>query len=341
MSKKGFAAVYQFLNKSKSDSRVKFLWNNIMMKVNTLGKTGLRVSKIGFGCAPLGNGYGEVSAAEGTRAVHHAIDAGVNFFDTSTYYGETLSENRLGEALKGKREKVVLATKGGRFGLELETGFDFTYDNIIRMCEASLKRLQTDWLDVYQLHDIEFGRPEVVLEGIRALYDLKKQGKVRFIGVTGFPVELLRDMVTAHDFDVTLSYCHGNLLNQRMNEVLVPAVKSKRMGLINASVTHMGILTHQGEQDWHPASAAVKAAGRRAAEFCAAQGVSLPELAIQFALQNPHADITLLGTRTTAELESSLALVDRPIDKALLAKVQEIIAPVKDMSWPSGYWDAE
>ncbi|MFK7805499.1 MAG: aldo/keto reductase [Anaerolineae bacterium] len=311
------------------------------MKTNTLGKTGLQVSEIGFGCAPLGNGYGEVSTAEGIRAVHHAIDSGINFFDTSTYYGETLSEFRLGEALKGKRDQVVLATKGGRFGLELETGFDFSYDNIIEMCEASLKRLQTDWLDIYQLHDIEFGRPEVVAEGVRALFDLKQQGKVRFIGVTGFPVELLCDMAEAHDFDVTLSYAHGNLMNEKMDEILVPTVKAKQMGLINASITHLGILTHQGEQDWHPGPAEVKAAGRKAAELCATRGASLPELAIQFALQNEHVDVTLLGTRTTAELESSLGLTEKAIDQELLAEVQKIIEPVKNMSWESGYWAAE
>lgn len=311
------------------------------MKINTLGKTGLKVSQIGFGCAPLGDIYGSITAAEGARAIHHAIDAGINFFDTSTYYGETLSEIRLGEALKGKREQVVLATKGGRFGAELETGFDFSYDSIIRMCDASLQRLQTDRFDVYQLHDIEFGKPEVVAEGVQALFDLKRQGKVRFIGVTGFPVELLRDMAETHDFDVTLSYCHGNLMNQKMDEVLVPTVKAKGMGLINASVTHMGILTHQGEQEWHPAPKEVKAAGRQAAEFCEAQGTSLPELAIQFALQNTNVDVTLLGTRTTAELESSLELANKSIDETLLAEVQNIIKPVKNMSWASGYWPAE
>ena len=311
------------------------------MKINTLGKTGLQVSQIGFGCAPLGDIYGSITAAEGVRAIHHAIDAGINFFDTSTYYGETLSEIRLGEALKGKRDQVVLATKGGRFGMELETGFDFSYDSIIRMCEESLQRLQTDWFDVYQLHDIEFGKPEVVAEGVRALFDLKQQGKVRFIGVTGFPVELLRDMAAAHDFDVTLSYCHGNLMNQKMDEVLVPTVKAKGMGLINASVTHMGVLTPQGAQDWHPAPNEVKAAGRRAADYCAAHGASLPELAIQYALQNQNVDVTLLGTRTKAELESSLKLAKKPIDEAVLAEVQSIIDPVKNMSWASGYWPAE
>lgn len=304
------------------------------MKMNTLGKTNLSVSAVGFGCVGLGGQYGALEEAEAIRAVHHAIDAGINYFDTSTYYGIGLSETRLGKALKGRRHEIILSTKGGRFG---ETGFDFSYDNIIRMCDASLQRLQTDWIDVYQLHDVEFGRIETVLEGIRALHDLKQQGKVRFIGVTGYPLDLLRHVAATQELDVTLTYCHGNLMNQRMDELLVPTIKARNMGLVNASITHMGILTPQGEQDWHPAPVVVKAVGRTVAALCAAQGANIAELAIQYALQNPHADVTLLGTRTVAELESSLTLLDRPIDTDLLAEVQAQIAPVLNTEWSSGH----
>jgi len=303
------------------------------MKRHQLGKTSLFVPPIGFGCVALGGQYGPLAESEGIRAVHQAIDSGINFFDTSAYYGEGLSETRLGKALQGRRDEVIVATKGGRHAAN---HFDFSYQNIIEMCEASLNRLQTDWLDIYQLHDIEFGTMETVLEGVRALFDLKKQGKVRYIGVTGFPPGLLRHMAVEYDFDVTLSYCHGNLLNDQMNQILVPVVKERGMGLINGSVTHMGILTPHGEQDWHPAPAVVKQAGRRAAEFCEKAGVNLAELAIQYALLNKDVDVTLLGTRTVAELENSLALMDRPIDLDLLEQVRKIIAPVHNTEWPSG-----
>lgn len=307
------------------------------MNYNTLGKTELKVSKLGYGCAPLGNEYGDIGEAEAIRPIHEAIAAGINFFDTSPYYGRTLSEARLGKALKGKRDQVILATKGGRFDAELETGFDFSYDSIMRMCDESLARLQTDWIDVYQLHDIEFGRKETVLEGIRALHDLKQQGKVRFIGVTGFPTALLSETIEANDLDVTLSYCHGNLLNGRMDSDLAPIVKAKNMGLINASVTHMGILTPQGEQPWHPAPDTVKKAGRAAAQLCDERGENLAELAIQYALQNEYADVTLLGTRDSAELNSSLKLLAKPINHQLLTDVQALIAPIYNTEWPSGF----
>src|SRR5687768_5440938 len=98
------------------------------------------------------------------------MDAKINFFDTSTYYGTGLSETRLGQALVGKRDQVVVASKGGRFDRPMDTGFDFSYDGILRMCEASLKRLQTDHLDIYELHDIEFGdKAQVVNEAIPAI----------------------------------------------------------------------------------------------------------------------------------------------------------------------------
>lgn len=303
------------------------------MDQRRLGSTSLNVSPVGFGCVALGGQYGPLAEGEGIKVVHQAIDAGINFFDTSAYYGETRSETRLGKALKGHRDKVVVATKGGRHSMDR---FDFSYANIIQMCEDSLSRLQTDRLDVYQLHDIEFGRPEEVIEGIRALLDLKKQGKVRFIGVTGYPQDLLRDMALNQELDVTLSYCHGNLMNDRMNEILVPAVKMRGMGLINGSVTHMGILTPNGEQDWHPAPEEVKKAGREAAEYCKIRGVNLAELAIQYALGNKNVDVTLLGVRTVSELENSLKLLDRSIDRDLLEDIQGIIEPIHNVEWPSG-----
>ena len=302
-----------------------------------LGQTGLQVSRMGFGGAPLGNEYGDIGKDEAIRAVHVAIDNGINFFDTSPYYGRTLSETRLGEALKGKRHHVILATKGGRFDRPLATGFDFSYDGIIAMCEASLRRLQTDYLDVYQLHDIEFGdKEQVVQEAIPALQKLKTGGKVRFIGVTGYPLPLLRQMVETQSLDVILSYCHYNLMNTTLNDVLVPAVKARGVGLIHGSVTHMGLLTDQGPPPWHPAPAPVKEVATAAASYCRSQGVSLAHLAIQFALQNPHVDVMLLGTRTVAELEKSLRLLQTEPDSGLLTAVQRIIEPVANATWPSG-----
>jgi L-galactose dehydrogenase len=271
---------------------------------------------------------------EAIRTVQVAIDNGITFFDTSPYYGRTLAETRLGKALAGRRHQIVLATKGGRVD---RAEFDFSYQGILRMCEASLKRLQTDWIDVYQLHDIEFGeKTQVVNEAIPALQKLKADGKVRFIGVTGFPLLLLREMAETQGLDVTLSYSHYNLLNQTLNNVLAPAVKAKGIGLINASVTNMGLLTDQGPQLWHPASARVKALAAEAAIYCRQQGTPIAQLATQFALQNPQIDVTLLGTRTEAELRQSLSLLEQKPDPALVTAVLAMLKPVANATWPSG-----
>src|SRR6202167_3011207 len=123
------------------------------MEYATLGRTGLRVSKLGFGGSPLGNEFGAADPAEAERAVHCAIDLGINYFDVAPYYGRTLAETRLGAALAGRRDKVVLATKCGRYDV---AGFDFSAARIRRSIEESLKRLRTDHVDVFLAHDIEF-----------------------------------------------------------------------------------------------------------------------------------------------------------------------------------------
>ncbi len=293
------------------------------MIYNQLGKTGLTVSKLGFGCAPLGNQYGDIEDREAIQAVHAALDHGITFFDTSPFYGRTLSEIRLGQALVGQRQNVILATKGGRIDRD---DFDFSTDSILNMCESSLRRLKTDYLDIYQLHDIEFGdKNQIINEAIPALQQLQQEGKVRFIGVTGYPLPLLRQIIETLHLDVTLSYCHYNLLNNTLNDLLVPTVKRKKMGLINGSVTHMGILTDQGPPPWHPAPTQVKQIGQEVATLCRQQGILVAHLAIQFALQNDAVDVTLLGTRTVAELNESVRLLGQPPHPSVFASVLAMI----------------
>ncbi len=144
-----------------------------------------------------------------------------------------------------------------------------------------------------------------------------------------------------YELDVTLSYCHDNLMDTTLNQTLVPIVKAKGMELINGSVTHMGILTDQGPQPWHPAPSRVKQISKDVADFCRHQDTSIAHLAIQFALQNDEVDVTLLGTRTVAELTESVKLLDQPPDPALLAFVLAMIEPVANISWPSGQWEAD
>ncbi len=297
---------------------------------NNLGKTNLKVSSLGFGCAPLGNSYGEISDQDAIRLVHQALDSGINFFDTSPFYGNWLSEIRLGKALQGQRQNAILASKAGHY----YEGFNFSDKGIVQSCEKSLFHLKTDYLDILQLHDIEYADPEQLeQEAIPALQTLKQQGLVRYIGITSYSLSLLTELIQKHDLDVLLSYCHYNLLDQRLQDDLLAAAKAKQIGVINASVTHMGVLTEQGPPDWHPADAEVREASQKAANFCRRHNVSLSAVAIYFAMQNPDIDITLLGVKTLKELQSSLEVLSSGIDKEILAEVQEILKPVQNRSW--------
>ena len=239
------------------------------MIYKVLGKTGLEVSVIGFGASPLGAEFGSIVPEEGKRAVDYAIDQGINYFDVSPYYGRTLAEKRLGEFLKGKRDRIILATKVGRYGISLPDGFDFSARRVIKSVEESLQRLKTDYIDVFQIHDIEFGkRKQIIEETLPAMFKLKKKGKIRFVGITGYPLIPLKEIVETQEIDTVLSYCRYNLLDTTMDDILTPVVKKKSIGLINASPLHMRILTEKGAPDWHPAPEKVLKGAKEAIQFC-------------------------------------------------------------------------
>jgi L-galactose dehydrogenase len=304
------------------------------MEYRKLGQTDLNLSVVGFGTATFGNVFGNIDVAEGIRAVHFAIDSGINFFDSSPYYGTTLSETRLGEALVGRRERVVLATKCGRYGVD---DFDFSAKRVIASIDESLRRLHTDYIDLFQVHDVEFGDvQQIIHETLPALRQLQQQGKARYIGVTGYPPRVLRRIAEATPVDSILTYCHYNLLNTDMDGVLTAFAQERGIGLINASGLCMGILTEHGPPDWHPAPPQVRAAGKKAAEFCRRHGANLPELALRFCLDHPYVSSTLIGMATVSQVETGLKLLHGSADKALMTQVEEILAPVFNYVWPSG-----
>jgi L-galactose dehydrogenase len=275
------------------------------MQYRTLGRTGLRVSRLGFGGSPLGNEFGETNPAEGERAVHCAIDLGVNYFDVAPYYGRGLAETRLGAALAGRRNKAVLATKCGRYDVE---SFDFTAARIRLSIDESLKRLRTDYLDVFLAHDIEFvSAAQIIEEAIPTMRAIQQQGKARAIGITGLQLKMLRRVADAVPVDVILSYCRYNLLNTEMDEILTPFAKRHDIGLINASPLLMGVLTEAGPPSWHPASAELKNTGRVVAERCRKMSVDVAELALQFSIQHRYVATTLAGMATVKQVRENVA----------------------------------
>jgi len=299
------------------------------MEYATLGRTGLRVSKLGFGASPLGNEFGVTDPLEGERAVHCAIDLGINYFDVAPYYGRTLAETRLGSALLGRRNKVVVATKCGRYDVHR---FDFSARRIRASLDESLQRLRTDYVDAFFAHDIEFvDEHQIVEEAIPTLRELQREGKARFIGITGLQLNMLRRVATASPVDAILSYCRYNLPITDMDDLLTPFVQQHCIGLINASPLNMGLLTPNGPPPWHPASPEVKELARGVMSL---YGSRASDLALQFCLQHPYVATTLTGMSTVDEVRQNVAAASNPADAVSIAEIRARF-PVHRI-WPTG-----
>jgi L-galactose dehydrogenase len=304
------------------------------MEYRKLGRTDLELSVIGFGAAPLGGEYGGLDLAEAERAVHKAIDEGITFFDTAAYYGRRLSEERLGRFLQGRRDQVVLATKCARFEKEL---FDFSGPRVRTSVEESLRLLRTDRIDLLTIHDIEFGdREQVVSETVPAARRLQEEGLVRWVGVSGLPLRILADVAARAHVDSVISYCHYNLMLRDLDRYLTPTLREHGIGLINASPLHMGVLTDSGAPPWHPAPPQVKNAGDEVVQLLKKHDIVPPIAALAFSLSHSYASSTLVGMLTREEVEINLQALRYQLPADVLAEVDRVIQPVKDVTWPSG-----
>ena len=304
------------------------------MRYRTLGRTGLAVSVIGFGASPLGNEFGEADPSAGERAVHAAIDSGINFFDVAPYYGRTLAEERLGTALEGKRDQVILATKCGRYDVDQ---FDFSAGRVSRSIEESLRRLKTDYVDLLQVHDVEFGDAnQIIHETLPALEEIRRQGKARFIGITGFPLGVLVRIASQFPVSTILSYCRSNLLINDLDTRLRPFAAEHGIGLINASPLHMGIWTEQGPPPWHPAPPDVLAAAKTAVNLLQSSHVPPSRFALRYCLDFSPVATTVVGMSTEDQVKQNLAALEYPNDPEMLGHVRQLVAPVRNRTWPSG-----
>lgn len=304
------------------------------MEYRELGKTGLRVSALGYGASPLGSVFRQIDESEGVRTVHAALDLGVNFIDVSPYYGLTKAETVLGKALKGiSRDRYYLATKVGRYGAH---DFDFSAERVTASIDESLTRLGVDYVDLIQCHDIEFGDlRQVINETIPALRKVQERGKARFIGVTGLPMRIFTTVLEHTAVDAVLSYCHYSL-NDTALAGLIPYLKQKGVGIISASPLSMGLLSDRGAPPWHLAPEALKQACAEAAAFCRAQGSDIARLALQFSVANPDIATVLVGTASPQHLANNVRWIEEPVDQGLLDETLKILTPVHDLTWPSG-----
>jgi len=305
------------------------------MHYRRLGRSNLDVSVIGFGASPLGNVFSEVSSSAATKAVAAAIENGINFFDVSPYYGATVAEERLGEALGHKRQEIYLATKCGRYGPET---FDFSANTIVREFDNSLRRLRTEYVDLLQAHDIEFGDiDQIIGETIPALHRLKEQGKVRLVGLTSYWPGLLARVASQASVDTLLNYCHANLFVDDIDAQLVPFVEQSGVGLLNASPLHMGLLTEKPIPSWHPAPEAVRQAAQQVKAACERFGVDPGTLGLSLCLNHRAVASTLIGISSQAEVTAACSALDWSPPEDFIATIRTLVAPAHNVVWPSGH----
>ena len=304
------------------------------MERRPLGRTGLDVPALGFGTAPLGDIFGAIDEGDAIAAVHAAIERGVDYFDTAPLYGFGLAEELLGKALEGRRDRAIVATKCCRDGF---TEFDFSAARVTASVDESLRRLRTDHIDIFQIHDVEFGDARQVLEeAIPAAHALKESGKVRFVGITGLPVRHLRRLAAEAELDTLLSWAHLNLVEDELATELAPLAADRGFGLMSASPLLQGLLTERPLPDWHRSPQLLRAAVPAMAAACRDARTDLASVAVRWAVEHTAPATTIVGIAGMDDLTRNFEALERPIPDGLLDRLAEIAAPVKNMMWFEG-----
>ena len=287
------------------------------MRYTELGKTGMKISHLCFGASSLGSVFHETKEAESIKAVETAIEGGINFIDVSPYYGHYKAETVLGKALKIiPRDKYFLSTKVGRYGKDGVNTWDYSGKRATESVYESMERLNIDYIDLINVHDIEFqaamegGLQKVVDETLPALVELKKKGVVESI----------------------LNFCHYCLNDDKLTDFM-DFFESKGIGIINASPLSMGLLTVRGVPDWHPAPKPLVDVCAKAAQHCAEKGYPIERLAIQYSASNTRIAGTLFSSANPANVKRNIEWANEEPDWNLVKEVQDIIGDQKRVSW--------
>ena len=307
------------------------------MKYKELGNTGLKISEIGYGASSLGGVFHSFDEGRGIDSVFAAIDAGINFIDVSPYYGHYKAETVLGKALKQiPRDKYYLSTKVGRYGEDGKNTWDYSAERVTRSVYESMERLNIDFIDIINVHDVEFADlNQIVDETLPALVALKEKGVVGHVGITDLQLENLK-WVIEHTpkgtVESVLNFCHYCLNDDKLVDFL-DFFEENGVGVISASPFSMGLLTERGVPEWHPAPKALVEACVKAAEHCKAKGYPIEKLAMQFSIQNDRIASTLFSTTRPENLLKNIEYIKEPADEQLVKEVHEIIGDQKRVSW--------
>ena len=304
------------------------------MEYRSLGNTGLKLPALSFGASSLGAEFRSVDIQEAMAAVPAALDVGMNFIDTSPFYGRGMSEVLLGTALRGiPRDRYLLGTKLGRYD---KAHFDFSAKRVVESVDVSLHRMGVDYLDICLCHDIEFVEmQQIVDETLPALRKIQQQGKVRFVGVSGYPMKMFKFILDQTDLDVVLSYNHYTLQNTMFAD-LVPYLKAKGVGIMNAAPFSARLLTNDPLPPWHKATPEVRQIAKAAAEHCAARGSDIAKLALQYSIANSDMTTCVTGSARPDRVREWAKWAAEPLDQQLLAEVLQILQPIHNWFYIEG-----
>ena len=314
------------------------------MKTKKFGRTDLDIPVIGFGGLFVASFVTEYDTAE--RAVHRALDLGLNYFDTAPGYGN--SEEVLGKALHGVTKPLILSTKiGGRQGCNLKDPA-----SIRASVEESLRLLGRDHADILIIHEPDRPRQNdwwtnrVTVEGpvLGVLDDLKKEGKIRYTGLGGTTTSEMTHLCRSGKFDVLLTAFQYSALYREAALEVIPAAKAAGMGILVGSPLQQGLLAKRYDQQLRDPAAFWLSKARKEQLFdfytlCDEAGMSLPEMGIRFALSNPDVHCVLMGTRTEAEVMENVSVAEKgPLPADILARLNAIAAriPYRPYGEPEG-----
>ena len=308
------------------------------MIYNEIGKTGMVVSNLGFGASSLGGVFRGIDESEAIKAVFTAVEGGINFIDVSPYYGHLKAETVLGKALKDiPRDKFILSTKVGRYGKDGVNTWDYSAKRATESVYESMERLHVDYIDLINVHDVEFtDLKKVAEETLPALVELREKGVVGHVGITDLQPENLKWLVEntpESTIESILNFCHYCLNDDLLLDYL-DFFEERGIGVINASPLSMGLLSQRGTPDWHPAPEPLKEACARAAAWCTEQGYPIEKLAVQYSTSlNPRIATTLFSSANPANVLKNISYVNDPIDMEMVAKVREIIGDQIRVRW--------
>jgi len=304
------------------------------MQHRPLHGTNLELPILSFGASSLGQEFRQVDINEALQSVHAALECGMNYIDTSPFYGRGMSEVMLGIALRDvPRDSYILSTKLGRYS---GTHFDFSARRVAESVDISLERLKVDRIEIMLCHDIEFvNMQQIVDETLPALRKEQEKGKIGHIGVSGYPMKMFKFILDQTDLDVVLSYNHYTLQNTMFGD-LVPYLKEKGVGIMNAAPFSARLLTNAPLPPWHKATPQVRAVAEQAAKHCEKAGVDIAQLALQFSIANEDMTTCVTGSANPNRVRQWAEWANQPLDQQLLKEVQEILAPIHNWFYIEG-----